>query len=49
MSRKKVRAWRSVHGGSRGSRTQQGGGPPAGWCKGRGSEEGAKPGLHFLE
>lgn len=25
-----MRAWRSVHGGSRGSRTQPGGGPPRG-------------------
>ena len=25
-----MRAWRSVHGGSRGSRTQLGGGPPGG-------------------
>lgn len=40
MSRKKVRAWRSVHGGSRGSRTQLGGGPPGGDVQGR-SEEGA--------
>lgn len=35
-----MRAWRSVHGGSRGSRTQLGGGPPEGGAQGS-SEEGA--------